>query len=438
MNSNSASSDKEFKLFSPRFISDGLVLSIESVIFDSSSESFSKELANYRVPQFSLLCKASSEQYQQIFCQDYLNLIAGPRKELKSQPFIQGSSVHLKIVLKSETLFQFVDLIDTPKKAITYLQSLSQTQDQNLIYIHPLLQEQNWYCTTIKQTQPNGEEIVHHTLWHYLLPTLQNPNPDNIANSITQYITDQTTDSLNQITQATDPLFQDIAQTFQDLFSQTLTDLDSTDPDSEDEPNEPDPPTLLTALTDFLDSEDWPHAQLPATSDNDPTTTLRLSFRGDNGQWPCYAKLNPQQQTLCFYSIAPITAQPDQQPATAEFITRANYGMILGNFELDYSDGEIRYKTSIDVEGDNLTPALIQNLVYTNVMTMDQYLPGLLAVLEQNATPQQAIALVEQGQAIPEPTSPNPQPAQTPATQPKAKPSSAKPVAPNPMERLVW
>ncbi|MBE9031492.1 YbjN domain-containing protein [filamentous cyanobacterium LEGE 11480] len=292
-------------------------------------------------------------------------------------------------------MMQFLDLAETPADAITYLQILSQTQPETTADIHPLLQEQNWYCTTIRQTQPNGEEIVHHTLWHYLLPTLQNPNPDNIAHSITQYITDQTTDSLNQITQATDPLFQDIAQTFQDLFSQTLTDLDSIDPDSEDEPE---PPSLLTALTNFLDSEDWPYAKLPANADNDPTTTLRLSFRGDNGQWPCYAKLNQQQQTLCFYSIAPIPAQPDQQPATAEFITRANYGMILGNFELDYSDGEIRYKTSIDVEGDNLTPALIQNLVYTNVMTMDQYLPGLLAVLEQNATPQQAIALVEQNE----------------------------------------
>ncbi|MEL6492946.1 MAG: YbjN domain-containing protein [Cyanobacteria bacterium J06621_3] len=75
----------------------------------------------------------------------------------------------------------------------------------------------------------------------------------------------------------------------------------------------------------------------------------------------------------------------------AQFITRANYGLILGNFELDYTDGEIRYKTSLDVESDRLTPALTKNLIYTNVMTMDQYLPGLLAVLEQQTPPGQAI-----------------------------------------------
>jgi len=43
--------------------------------------------------------------------------------------------------------------------------------------------------------------------------------------------------------------------------------------------------------------------------------------------------------------------------AVAEFINRANYGIIIGNFEMDFADGEIRYKTSIDVQGDKLTSA---------------------------------------------------------------------------------
>jgi hypothetical protein len=29
--------------------------------------------------------------------------------------------------------------------------------------------------------------------------------------------------------------------------------------------------------------------------------------------------------------------------------------MIIGNFEMDFEDGEIRYKTSIDVEDDSLS-----------------------------------------------------------------------------------
>ena len=75
----------------------------------------------------------------------------------------------------------------------------------------------------------------------------------------------------------------------------------------------------------------------------------------------------------------------------AEFIARANYGIVLGNFEIDFSDGEVRFKTSIDVEGSELTPALIEPVMYANVLTMDEYLPGLLAVSQGTATPEEAV-----------------------------------------------
>ncbi|NEQ30985.1 MAG: YbjN domain-containing protein [Leptolyngbya sp. SIO4C5] len=67
----------------------------------------------------------------------------------------------------------------------------------------------------------------------------------------------------------------------------------------------------------------------------------------------------------------------------------------VGNFELDFSDGEIRYKTSLDVEGDRLSQASIKQLVYTNVFTMDRYLPGIEAVIKYGTNAEAAIALVE-------------------------------------------
>jgi hypothetical protein len=58
--------------------------------------------------------------------------------------------------------------------------------------------------------------------------------------------------------------------------------------------------------------------------------------------------------------------------AIAEFLTRANYGMTISNFDLDFADREIRYKTSIDVQGDFLSFELIKQLVYANVTMMDE------------------------------------------------------------------
>ncbi|MEH2025766.1 hypothetical protein [Nostoc sp.] len=52
-------------------------------------------------------------------------------------------------------------------------------------------------------------------------------------------------------------------------------------------------------------------------------------------------------------------------------------------------------KTSIDVEGDRLSFALIQGVVYANVTMMDEYLPGIMCVIYGNVSPEEAIAKIE-------------------------------------------
>jgi len=147
--------------------------------------------------------------------------------------------------------------------------------------------------------------------------------------------------------------------------------------------------SLLQRLIAFFRAHQWPFEQisdLPA---------LRLHFDGENGAWTCYAHAREADCQFVFYSLLPVNAPPDKLASVAEFITRANYGMIVGNFELNYEDGEVRYKTSVDVGAGDLARPLIQQLVDANVATMDRYLPGLMAVLYSDAAPADAIGQVE-------------------------------------------
>lgn len=122
---------------------------------------------------------------------------------------------------------------------------------------------------------------------------------------------------------------------------------------------------------------------------------LRFSHTGKNGQWVCIAHARESEDRFVFYSIG-ITAIPEEQRlAVAEFITRANFGLLIGNFEMDMSDGEVRFKTSIDVEGDRLSTALLRRLVDLNLEMMDKYLPGLHAVIEEGTPPVSAISAIE-------------------------------------------
>lgn len=79
----------------------------------------------------------------------------------------------------------------------------------------------------------------------------------------------------------------------------------------------------------------------------------------------------------------------------AEFLTRANYGMAIGNFEMDYNDGEIAYKTSITSGGQTISDRMIQDLVFINCLMMDKYFPGMMQVLYSGVDPEAAVAALQ-------------------------------------------
>ncbi len=147
---------------------------------------------------------------------------------------------------------------------------------------------------------------------------------------------------------------------------------------------------LANRVKEFFVSDDWKFSELEEGA-------LRMGFAGRNGNWTCLARSREERGIFTFYSIAPVNVPEDKRPAVAEYITRANYGLPLGNFEMDYSDGEVRYKTSVDVEGEEymLTPTMVKSIVYSNVLTMDRYLGGLMAVIYGGASPAQEIEKAE-------------------------------------------
>lgn len=122
---------------------------------------------------------------------------------------------------------------------------------------------------------------------------------------------------------------------------------------------------------------------------------VHAAFKGEHGQVACVAQIDEHERQLLFYTLCPQRVPPARLAAMAELLARLNSGLVLGNFELDFADGLVRFKTSIDVAGDRLSTALVRRIVYPNVATLDYYLPALQAVIGGNATPLQALALAE-------------------------------------------
>jgi hypothetical protein len=146
---------------------------------------------------------------------------------------------------------------------------------------------------------------------------------------------------------------------------------------------------IFSRLIDFMEEEEWKYEILEGE------TVLRFHFKGSAGRLLCYADVEEEKDWLIFYSYLPVNAPADKMQAMAEFVTRANRGMRIGNFELDYEDGEIRYKTSIDIEGGELTNKMMDNLLRANLSTMNRYFPGMMELIYSDKAPKDLVAKIE-------------------------------------------
>jgi hypothetical protein len=147
-------------------------------------------------------------------------------------------------------------------------------------------------------------------------------------------------------------------------------------------------------LSNYLDEDEWFPRRIEGKY------AYSMSYSGKNGDLRCYAIVRVDLEEFLFYAVAPVKVPDEVRTAVAEYLTRANYGLRIGNFEMDYADGEVRYKSSVDFEGQTLTSDLIRNAIYPAVHTMDRYLTGLLRTSFGGATPHEAIEEVEGGRSI--------------------------------------
>ncbi len=322
------------------------------------------------------------KQYQQISDRSLFNL----KPELRSSTMVEFSPdypIEIQVTLKPEYLADLAAHAISAETATSYLLQLSQETPD-----HPLLHTQNWLALSVQQQQ-GSIEVGYTTLWATLNPAAiaaGTLSEAETTQALTQFFSDWTEANLGTLTEkATAQILDEVGNFLNDLADISIEAIAQTD-DAND--------TILNQLLKFFTEDDWQFTKLQGDS------ALLLAFQGENGEWTCYAKAREEQQQFVFYSICSFSSSDETRSTITEFLTRANYGMTIGNFELDYSDGEIRYKTSIDVEGDQLTPALVKNLVYTNVTMMDTYLPGISAIVHEGLSPEAAIATVENPNSV--------------------------------------
>jgi hypothetical protein len=147
--------------------------------------------------------------------------------------------------------------------------------------------------------------------------------------------------------------------------------------------------SLFDVLVGYLEREEHDFEVI------DGRTTARCGLQLRSGYVVVYADVRELERQVLIYSLLPTTVPEERRTVVAEFLTRANYGLVLGNFEMDFDDGEVRYKTSADVEGGELSEVMLETLFRVNVSTMDRYFRGIMAMIYSDRSAAEVLEEIE-------------------------------------------
>jgi hypothetical protein len=145
----------------------------------------------------------------------------------------------------------------------------------------------------------------------------------------------------------------------------------------------------IQIITDFLKNDNWPIAVHPEN-----TNIIATKYKASAGIWICEAIIDNHDRFI-FYSVAPDLTPKEYLPEVSEYLMRINDKLAVGNFEVNYDTGQVCMKTSIDFEGIELSHAIIKNIIYANVKTMNTYATGFVEVAAGRLKATDAIAQYE-------------------------------------------
>lgn len=153
--------------------------------------------------------------------------------------------------------------------------------------------------------------------------------------------------------------------------------------------------TELEYILDFLREAEWSYEI------NDAHDRVAFGVTLENGKADCLIVIRQELSLVNFYSSLRVNVMPPDRPRTSELLMRANFGLKYGNFEMDYDDGELRYKTSLIFPDGALTEEGVRRLVLINLMTMNRYLPAIMSVAFGGKDPSAALRALDSNDLFP-------------------------------------
>jgi len=117
----------------------------------------------------------------------------------------------------------------------------------------------------------------------------------------------------------------------------------------------------------------------------------------------CTLSLSTAGYWLAIYGAQPTRVPEANRHLVAELIARINQSYVVGSFDLDFADGELRYRAGHALIDEDPTHALVDRLVAYTVNAWNRCHLALMSVAYGDVTPEVAFARMQAREAPADP-----------------------------------
>src|ERR1035438_2380248 len=97
----------------------------------------------------------------------------------------------------------------------------------------------------------------------------------------------------------------------------------------------------LQQVLELFRAKEW---KFEVDEEND---LVHTNLQGDNGGWRIVASASDDDRVFLMLSVCTKRCPAGKRAACAELLTRINFGMMVGCFEMDFDSGAIHFKTTL-------------------------------------------------------------------------------------------
>jgi hypothetical protein len=140
----------------------------------------------------------------------------------------------------------------------------------------------------------------------------------------------------------------------------------------------------------FLDADGLKYRE------RDDETAVELGFSGESGVFAAVIAVRGSPPVVGLFVRIPLVVKEDQRIAMAETATRANFGLMLGSFDLDMSTGCMGFRVAMPFSDASITHDQFSSLMQSAFWTVDRYHRAFCRLLYgDDLSPAEVIAEVE-------------------------------------------